>query len=53
VGPLPPEVQNVAVYAVGLAAGSANPERAKEFIRRLTGFNAQSVLSAAGFDVGR
>ncbi len=53
VGPLPPEVQNVAVYAVGLAAGAADPERAKEFIRRLTGFSAQPVLSAAGFDVGR
>ena len=53
VGPLPPEVQNVAVYAVGLAAGASDPERAKEFIRRLTGFGAQPVLSAAGFDVGR
>jgi molybdate transport system substrate-binding protein len=52
VGPLPAEVQNIAVYAAGLATGSAHPERAKEFIRRLTGFNAQTVLSAAGFDVG-
>jgi len=53
VGPLPAELQNVAVYAVGLAARSAHPERSKEFIRRLTGFNAQTVLSAAGFDIGR
>ena len=52
VGPLPAEVQNIAVYAAGLATRSAHPERAKEFIRRLTGFNAQTVLSAAGFDVG-
>jgi molybdate transport system substrate-binding protein len=52
VGPLPPEVQNIAVYSAGLAAGSAHPERAKELIRRLTGFNAQPLLSAAGFDVG-
>ena len=51
VGPLPPELQNIAVYSVGLAAHSAHPERAKEFIRRLTGFNAHAVLSAAGFDV--
>ena len=52
-GPLPAELQSIAVYSVGLAARSAHPERSKEFIRRLTGFNAQSVLSAAGFDVSR
>ncbi len=52
-GPLPPELQNIAVYSAGLAARSSHPERSKEFIRRLTGFNAQAVLSAAGFDVGR
>jgi molybdate transport system substrate-binding protein len=53
VGPLPADVQNIAVYSAGLATRSAHPERAREFIRRLTGFNAQAVLSAAGFDVGR
>jgi molybdate transport system substrate-binding protein len=52
VGPLPPEVQSIAVYSAGLAARSAHPERAKELIRRLTGFNAQPLLSAAGFAVG-
>jgi molybdate transport system substrate-binding protein len=52
VGPLPAEVQNVAVYSVGLAAHSADAELAKELIRRMTGFIAQPVLSAAGFDVG-
>lgn len=52
VGPLPPEVQNIAVYSVGLAARAAHPERARELIRRLTGFNAQPLLSAAGFEVG-
>jgi molybdate transport system substrate-binding protein len=51
VGPLPAELQNIAVYSVGLAVRSAHPERSKEFIRRLTGFNAHAVLSAAGFDV--
>ena len=52
-GPLPAELQNIAVYSVGLAARSAHPERSREFIRRLTGFNAQAVLSAAGFDISR
>lgn len=51
VGPLPPELQNIAVYSAGLAARSAHPGRSQEFIRRLTGFNAHAVLSAAGFDV--
>lgn len=52
VGPLPPEVQSIAVYSAGLVTKSADPELAKEFIKRLTGFAAQPVLSAAGFDVG-
>ncbi|MDB5809119.1 MAG: bacterial extracellular solute-binding family protein [Betaproteobacteria bacterium] len=52
VGPLPAEVQNIAVYSAGLAADSANAQLGQEFIRRLTGFAAQPVLSAAGFDVG-
>lgn len=52
VGPLPADVQSIAVYSAGLATRSAHPERAREFIRRLTGINAQAVLSAAGFDVG-
>ena len=53
VGPLPAEVQSAAVYAAGLASRSAHPERSREFIRRLTGTNAQAVLSSAGFEVGR
>ena len=53
VGPLPAELQNIAVYSAGLASRSAHPEHSKELIRRLTGFNAQAVLSAAGFAVGR
>ncbi len=51
VGPLPPELQNIAVYSVGLAVHSTHPERSKEFIRRLTGVNARAVLIAAGFDI--
>ena len=41
-----------AKYSAGLVTKSADPELAKEFIKRLTGFTAQPVLSAAGFDVG-
>jgi molybdate transport system substrate-binding protein len=52
VGPLPDAVQNMAVYAAGLAVRAGHPERSREFIRRLTGFSAQPMLSAAGFVVG-
>ena len=52
-GPLPPELQSMTMYSVGLAVRSADPERAREFIRRLTGFNAQALLIGAGFEVGR
>ena len=52
VGPLPGPVQNMAVYTAGVAVRSAHPERSREFIRRLTGFSAQPILSAAGFVVG-
>lgn len=51
-GPLPSELQSLTVYSVGLAAHSAHPERSKDFIKRLTGFTAQSLLVAAGYQVG-
>ena len=40
------------VQATKLAALAAHPERAREFVRRLTGFSAQPTLAAAGFVVG-
>jgi molybdate transport system substrate-binding protein len=52
VGPLPAEVQNIAVYSAGLAAHAADAELARDFIKRLTGFSAKPILSAAGFDIG-
>ena len=53
VGPLPAELQSIAIYSVGVAAASTEREAADEFIRRLTGFNAQTILSAAGFEIGQ
>lgn len=52
-GPLPPELQSMTMYSVGLAMHSAHPDHAREFIRRLTGFNAQALLIGAGFEIGR
>ena len=51
-GPLPAAVQNMAVYAAGVAARSAAPARAREFIARLTGAAAQPMLREAGFGIG-
>ena len=53
VGALPAELQNITIYSVGLGARSENSDCSREFIRRLTGFTAQPLLSAAGFDIGQ
>ena len=49
-GSAPAELQNITIYSVGLARSKIDCSR--EFIRRLTGFTAQPLLSAAGFDIG-
>lgn len=51
VGPLPPELQVLTTYSVGLAAKSENSDLAREFIRRLTGFGAQPLLVTAGYQI--
>jgi len=46
-GPLPGDLQSLAVYSAGLVMHSRSPERAVEFIRQLAG--QRDVLNAAGF----
>ena len=46
-GPFPAELQMTATYSAGLAVHSKCPERAREFIRRLTG--ERHALVSAGF----
>lgn len=46
-GPLPGALQNTTVYSAAVAAQSASPGRALQFIERLTG--QKDVLRAAGF----
>jgi molybdate transport system substrate-binding protein len=48
VGPLPPEIQNLTVYAGAIAAGSAVPDAAKAFLATLAGPEARSVLATKG-----
>jgi molybdate transport system substrate-binding protein len=52
VGPLPGDLQTMTTYSVGLAAHAAEPDLAREFIRRLTGFGAKPLLAAAGYQIG-
>ena len=51
-GPLPPEQQRMSIYSAGLAVRSALPDQATAFIRQLTGLDAHTALTAAGFEVG-
>lgn len=49
VGPLPGELQVMTVYSAGLAARTADPAAAREFIARLTGPSARPILAGAGY----
>jgi molybdate transport system substrate-binding protein len=50
IGPLPAEIQNYTVYAVGVAAGSKEAEAANALIKVLTGPSAAGVLKSKGME---
>ncbi|HXF65398.1 MAG TPA: substrate-binding domain-containing protein [Burkholderiales bacterium] len=50
-GPLPEALQMKTVYAAGVAQRAANPEGAREFIRRLSGPAAREMLARAGYEL--
>jgi molybdate transport system substrate-binding protein len=50
-GPLPAELQSQVIYSAGLAVHAQSPERAREFMRRLTG--DRQALRVAGFGEGQ
>jgi molybdate transport system substrate-binding protein len=50
VGPLPAEIQNYTVYAVGVGAHAKEAEAAKAFIKVLTGPSAAAVLKSKGLE---
>jgi molybdate transport system substrate-binding protein len=50
VGPLPPEIQNITVYAGGLSAAAQDSEAAKALIKVLAGPAAEAVLKAKGME---
>lgn len=51
VGPLPDEFQMKTVYTAGVAARTAQPELAREFVTRLTAEEFRPSLRAAGFEI--
>jgi molybdate transport system substrate-binding protein len=48
VGPLPADVQNITVYAAGLAPAPRDAAAAKAFLELLTGSEAAAILKAQG-----
>jgi len=52
VGPLPSELQNIIVYAAGMAAAAANPDAAAAFIGFMATPEAVRILRAKGLDPG-
>jgi molybdate transport system substrate-binding protein len=48
VGPLPPELNNITVYAAGVGAGSQQAEAANALIKFLHTPEAQTVFKAKG-----
>jgi len=51
-GPLPPEVQHMTVFCLGLSANAREPEAAKALVRFLTGPAALPVLKKHGLEPG-
>jgi molybdate transport system substrate-binding protein len=52
VGPLPAELQNVIVYAAGMAAATANPDAAAAFIGFMAAPEAVRIIRAKGLEPG-
>ena len=51
VGPLPPEVQRVTVFAAGVAARSKHPDAARAYIRFLASPAASSAVARSGLEL--
>jgi molybdate transport system substrate-binding protein len=52
VGPLPSELQNIIVYAAGIAAAAQNPDAAAAFIGFMAAPEAVRIIRAKGLDPG-
>jgi len=50
-GPLPPKVQIITVFAAGIHANAAQPDAAKSLVKFLTAPAAHAVIKAAGLEL--
>ncbi len=50
IGPLPPELQRISIFSVGVARQSDHPELAHEFIKFLASADAASAIAASGME---
>jgi molybdate transport system substrate-binding protein len=50
VGPLPPEVQRVTIFAAGVAANSKQPDAARAYIRYLASAAASAAVAKTGLE---
>ncbi len=52
VGPLPPEIQHMTVFAVAVASVAQNPGLARDYVTFLTSEAAKTVIAANGMEPG-
>ena len=52
VGPLPPDLQSMTVFSVGLSTGARNADAARALINYLTTPKAAAVMRAKGMEAG-
>ena len=51
-GPLPPDVQKITVFSVGVLSGAEQPAAAKELVKALTAPSAVEVIRRHGMEPG-
>jgi molybdate transport system substrate-binding protein len=51
-GPLPPEIQNITIYSVGLHSAAPTPDAAKALVKLLTSSQAGPILRKIGMEPG-
>jgi molybdate transport system substrate-binding protein len=51
-GPLPPDIQHVTIFSIGIHTGATNPEAAKALVKFLTAPAAAAVMRKNGMEPG-
>jgi molybdate transport system substrate-binding protein len=51
-GPLPPDIQHVTIFSIGIHTGATNPEAAKALVKFLTAPEAAAIVRKNGMEPG-